>query len=53
MRVILSNEEMAVALSEMHLEGLAEFLGDDKLRLSDSGLDKGFEMLSACHRKKD
>jgi len=41
---LLSNEDMAVALSELHLEGLIEFRGDEAFKLTDKGLDYAFKM---------
>lgn len=41
---LIADQDVAVGLSELYLEGLIEFMGDDALRLTDKGIDYAWKL---------
>ncbi len=41
---LLTDQQTAVGLSELHLSGLISFRGDDELRLTDEGIEYAWQL---------
>ena len=43
-RPLLTDAEFAIALADLTTQGLVEWFGDEELRMTDKGIDRGLEM---------